>query len=92
MVDWYYKKRVGGRTVLHYCKYVGETVLYATENDTFMPSVTREARTRRRARRFWCRRRCVRPRVSEGCMTTGSIRSSLTGCFHRGLDLRVRLY
>ena len=37
--------------------------------------------TRRRARRFWCRRRCVRPRVSEGCMTTGSIRSSLTGCF-----------
>lgn len=44
VVDWYYKKRVGGRTVLHYCKYVGETVLYATENDTFMPSVTREAR------------------------------------------------
>ena len=44
VVDWYYKKRVGGRTVLHYCKYVGETVLYATENDTFVPSVTREAR------------------------------------------------
>ena len=44
VVDWYYKKRVEGRTVLHYCKYVGETVLYATENDTFMPSVTREAR------------------------------------------------
>ena len=44
VVDWYYKKRVGGKTVLHYCKYVGETVLYATENDTFMPSVTREAR------------------------------------------------
>ena len=37
--------------------------------------------TRRRARRFWCRHRCVRPRVSGGCMTTGSIRSSLTGCF-----------
>ena len=44
VVDWYYKKRVGGRTVLHYCKYVGETVLYATENDTFVPSVTRETR------------------------------------------------
>ena len=44
VVDWYYKKRVGGRSVLHYCKYVGETVLYATENDTFVPSVTREAR------------------------------------------------
>ena len=45
VVDWYYKKaQPGGQTVLHYCKYVGETVLYATENDTFMPSVTREAR------------------------------------------------
>lgn len=40
VVDWYYKRR----GVLHYCKYVGETVLYATENDTFVPSVTREAR------------------------------------------------
>lgn len=42
VMDWYYKKRVEGRTVLHYCKYVGQTVLYATENDTFVPSVTRE--------------------------------------------------
>ena len=42
VVDWYYKKRVEGRTVLHYCKYVGQTVLYATENDTFVPSVMRE--------------------------------------------------
>lgn len=42
VVDWYYKKRVEGRTVLHYCKYVGQTVLYATENDAFVPSVTRE--------------------------------------------------
>lgn len=33
VVDWYYKKRVGKRKVLHYCKYVGETVLYASEND-----------------------------------------------------------
>ena len=33
VVDWYYKKRVGGKTVLHYCKYVGETLLYASEND-----------------------------------------------------------
>ena len=41
VVDWYYKKRVEGRTVLH-CKYVGQTVLYATENDTFVPSVARE--------------------------------------------------
>jgi hypothetical protein len=34
VVDWYYKKNVNGRTVLHYVKYVGDNVLYATENDT----------------------------------------------------------
>lgn len=34
VVDWYYKKRVGGKTVLHFCKYVNDTVLYATENET----------------------------------------------------------
>ena len=33
VVDWYYKKRVGGRTVLHYCKFANGTVLYASEND-----------------------------------------------------------
>ena len=33
VVDWYYKKRRNGRTVLHYCKYVNDQVLYATEND-----------------------------------------------------------
>ena len=33
VVDWYYKKRQNGRTVLHYCKYVNDQVLYATEND-----------------------------------------------------------
>ena len=33
VVDWYYKKNVGGKTVLHYCKFVGEEVLFATEND-----------------------------------------------------------
>lgn len=38
VVDWYYKKRVGNRTVLHYCKFVGDTVLYATENDTERPT------------------------------------------------------
>lgn len=32
VVDWYYKRRVDGKTVLHYCKYVNDTVLYATEN------------------------------------------------------------
>ena len=33
VVDWYYKKSNGGRTVLHYCKYVNDEVLFATEND-----------------------------------------------------------
>jgi hypothetical protein len=33
VVDWYYKKSNGGRTVLHYCKYVNDVVLFATEND-----------------------------------------------------------
>ena len=33
VVDWYYKKRQGGKTVLHYCKYVNDVVLFATEND-----------------------------------------------------------
>ncbi len=33
VVDWYYRKFVGGRRVLHYCKYVNDVVLFATEND-----------------------------------------------------------
>ena len=33
VVDWYYKKAVNGRTVLHYVKYVNDEVLFATEND-----------------------------------------------------------
>lgn len=33
VVDWYYKKKVGGKTVLHYCKFVGKNLLYASEND-----------------------------------------------------------
>ena len=36
VVDWYYKKQVGTRTVLHYCKFVNDEVLYATENDPNM--------------------------------------------------------
>ena len=33
VVDWYYKKLQGGKTVLHFCKYVNDVVLFATEND-----------------------------------------------------------
>ncbi len=40
VVDWYYHTVVGGRKVLQYCKFVGDTVLYATENDTAVPMKT----------------------------------------------------
>ena len=40
VVDWYYHTNVESRKVLQYCKYVGETVLYATENDTVQPTQT----------------------------------------------------
>ena len=34
VVDWYYKKHnSNGKTVLHYCKYVNDVVLFATENE-----------------------------------------------------------
>ena len=34
VVDWYYKKMNSqGKVVLHYCKYVNDEVLFATEND-----------------------------------------------------------
>ena len=33
VVDWYYKKNQNGSLVLHYCKYVNDQVLFATENE-----------------------------------------------------------
>lgn len=33
VVHWYYKRNDGQKTVLHYCKYVNDIVLFATEND-----------------------------------------------------------
>lgn len=34
VVDWYYKRRTqDGRTLLHYCKFVNNIILYASEND-----------------------------------------------------------
>ena len=34
VVDWYYKKQNSqGKAILHYCKYVNDTVLFATENE-----------------------------------------------------------
>ena len=47
VIDVYYKRREDGRTVLHYCKYVGETVLYATENEAVLARLEgREAESR----------------------------------------------
>lgn len=34
VVDWYYHTNYNGKKVLHYCKFVGDTVLFATENET----------------------------------------------------------
>lgn len=34
VIDVYYRRRQNGKTVLHYCKFVDDTLLYATENDT----------------------------------------------------------
>ena len=34
VVEAYYRRKRAGRTVLHYVKYVGDTVLYSTEEDT----------------------------------------------------------
>lgn len=31
--DWYYKKLIGNRKVVHLCKFVDEQVIYASEND-----------------------------------------------------------
>lgn len=33
VVDWYYKVKRGTKTILHYAKFVGKTLLYASEND-----------------------------------------------------------
>ena len=34
VVDWYYKKRnASGKVILHFCKFVGSEVLFASEND-----------------------------------------------------------
>ena len=33
VIDWYYKKNQNGKMVLHYCKFVNDEVLFATENE-----------------------------------------------------------
>lgn len=34
VVDWYYKKNINGKTVLCYVKYVNDTVLYSSEDES----------------------------------------------------------
>ena len=38
VVDWYYKRNRGGRDVLHYCKFCGDTVLFASDNEQERPT------------------------------------------------------
>ena len=38
VIDVYYHKYVNGRKTLQYCKYVGDQVLFATENETQRPT------------------------------------------------------
>ncbi|MBE6815349.1 MAG: hypothetical protein E7522_07890 [Ruminococcaceae bacterium] len=33
VIDWYYKKLINGREVLHFCKFCNGEILYASEND-----------------------------------------------------------
>ena len=40
VIDWYYKKNVNGKKVLHYCKFVNDIVLFATENEIQRPTET----------------------------------------------------
>ena len=38
VIDVYYHKYIGGKNTLQYCKFVGDHVLYATENDVERPT------------------------------------------------------
>ena len=37
VIDWYYKKKNGGKRVLHYCKFVGTNCLYSSEEMAQQP-------------------------------------------------------
>lgn len=42
VVDWYYHTYEGGQKKLQYCKFVGDHILYASEDDTEVPMETRD--------------------------------------------------
>ena len=33
VIDWYYKRKVNGKTLLHYAKFAGEFLIFASENE-----------------------------------------------------------
>lgn len=33
VIDWYYRVQAGTRSILHYCKFVNDVVIFATENE-----------------------------------------------------------
>lgn len=33
VIDWYYKVNEGGKSILHFCKFCADEILYASEND-----------------------------------------------------------
>ena len=41
VIDWYYHKVVNGKNTLQYIKFVDDIVLYATENDTQVPTTAK---------------------------------------------------
>jgi len=45
VIECYYHKQIGPRKVLHYIKYVGDHVLYASENDTEVPTAMQQVQT-----------------------------------------------
>lgn len=38
VIDWYYHVYEGGQKILHYCKFVGNEVLYSSEEDPAIPN------------------------------------------------------
>lgn len=38
IIDWYYHKNINGKRTLQFCKFTGDIVLYATENETQRPT------------------------------------------------------
>ena len=42
IIDWYYHKNINGKNTLQFCKFTGDIVLYATENDNQAPTIEQE--------------------------------------------------